>query len=216
MGLREHLFIIADDRYTTASNSWFSKGFFKDGLMVFENFILLTLMICITALWKWGRRRPKKTEVAGREHDKEKGDGFPSQNKTLALCLLNSLHLGSCFGVVIEGDGQRTVSVLMFVSPTCPFHLYLWTPIFRRESFGISPSCHPALGCDQSEAARKLDIMKTECGWLCLSGRLSERNACCLQDFCSHLNLSPLNLKTQPSGFNPKCTGVRTETKIPR
>lgn len=42
--------MIAGDRYTTASTSWFSKGFFKDGLMVFENFILLTLMICSTAL----------------------------------------------------------------------------------------------------------------------------------------------------------------------
>lgn len=63
--------------------------------------------------------------MAWRDDDKKEGDGFPNQNKTLALCLLNSLSLGSCFGVLIEGDGQRTVSVLMFISPTCLFHLCL-------------------------------------------------------------------------------------------
>lgn len=154
--------------------------------------------------------------MAWRDDCKEEGDDFPNQNKTLALCLLNSLSLGSCFGVLIEGDGQRTVSVLIFISPTCPFHLYLWTLISRRESIGISPSCHPAPGRDQSRATRKLNIRKTGCIWLYLSRQLSEWSPCCLQDFCSHLNLSLLNLETQPSGFNPECADIRMETEIPR
>lgn len=163
----------------------------------------------------WEDRSPHLV-MAQREDGKEKADYSPSQYKTLALCLLNSLSLGSCLGVLIEGDGQRTFSVLIFFSPTCPFHLYLWTWIVRREGIGISPSCHPASGCDQSQAARQLNIRKTGCVWLCLSRRLSEWNPCCLQDFCSHLNLSPLNLETWPSGFNPACTGTQMETEIPR
>lgn len=154
--------------------------------------------------------------MAWREDDKEEGENFPSQNKMLALCLLNSLSLSSCFGVLIEGDRQRTIAVLIFISPTCPFHLYLWTLISRRESIGISPSCHPASGCDQSREARKLNIRKTECVWPYLSRRRSEWNPCCLQDFFSHFNLSLLNLETQPSGFNPECTDVWMETEIPR
>lgn len=151
--------------------------------------------------------------MARREDDKENS---PNQYKTLALCLLNSLGLGSCFGVLIERDGQRTISVLIFISPTCPFHLYLWTLISRREGIGISPSCHPASGCDQSRATRKLNIRKIECVWLYLSRRLSELNPCCLQDFCSHLSLSLLNLETWPSGFNPACPDIWMETEIPR
>lgn len=95
--------------------------------------------------------------MAWREDDIKEGEDFPNQNKMLALCLLNSLSLSSCFGVLKEGDRQRAISVLIFISPPCPFHLYLWTRISRRESFGISPSCHPAPGCDQSRAARKLE-----------------------------------------------------------
>lgn len=63
--------------------------------------------------------------MAERVEDKEEGGNFPNQNKMLALCLLNSLSLGSRFGVLIEGDRQRTISVLIFISPTWLFHLYL-------------------------------------------------------------------------------------------
>lgn len=86
-------------------------------------------MICSTGLFKTGWEKTEEDRsvrliMAGREHDKEEG-GFPNQNRALALCLLSSFHLGSCFGVSIEGDRQRTISVLVFISPTCPFHLYL-------------------------------------------------------------------------------------------
>lgn len=181
--------------------------------------MLFTLIICRSGLLSGvgeDLRRQRPTLGHGTERRWQRERRLFLQYKMLALCLLNELSLGSCFGVLIEGDRQRTFSGLIFISPTFLFHLYLWTWISKREGIGISPSCHPASGCDRSRAARKLNIRKIECVWLYLSRRLSEWNPCCLQDFCSHLNLSPLNLETWPSGFHPACTGRWMETKIPR